>query len=140
MRCEEVMKKEVVTIAPDKSVRTAAQLMRDGKVGFIPVIDAKGQVLGAITDRDIVLRGVAEDKANGTTIRELMSEGSISCSPEDDIGVAHREMARRHVSRLMCIDSSGRLQGVLSLSDLAKFDYREQASETLKEITTRQSI
>ncbi|MCI0572435.1 MAG: CBS domain-containing protein, partial [Myxococcaceae bacterium] len=73
MRVSEVMKREVVTVSPDETVEAAARRMRDANVGFLPVCDADGRPLGTLTDRDVVLRVVAERRSSALPVRAVMT-------------------------------------------------------------------
>ncbi len=138
MTCNDIMKKVVVYLSPEDTARVAAKLMSDADVGFLPVCDNTGKVIGALTDRDIVLRLVASDKPNSTRVAEIMSQEVISCSPDDDIRDAADEMARNQKSRLLVVDDAGKLQGVISLSDLPQFE-PEAATRTLGQISEREA-
>ena len=139
MRCEEIMKKDVECNSPDDAVGNATKIMRDRNVGFLPVCDESKRVLGALTDRDVALRMVAADKPSSTPVREIMTRDCVTCRPEDDIETAQKLMAEHRKSRMICVDASGSVVGVLSLSDIAQHESGERASQTLREISKRES-
>ena len=89
-------------------------------------------MLGTITDRDIAIRLVAAKKPGTTTVEDVMTREVISCSPKDDIRRAQELMAENHKSRIMCLDTGGRLVGVISLSDIAQHEHGARAAETLR--------
>ncbi|WP_242393224.1 CBS domain-containing protein [Anaeromyxobacter oryzisoli] len=139
MRCEEIMKTDVQCVSPRDSVEDAAVRMKDENIGFLPVCDQSNKVLGTITDRDIAIRLVAAKMAPSTFVEDVMTRGVVACRPEDDIRDAERVMAQNHKSRVMCVDESGALVGVISLSDIAQHERGGRASDTLREISERET-
>jgi len=138
MLCEEIMKRDVECVSPADTLEDAARRMRDENIGFLPVCDESHQVMGAITDRDIAIRAVAESLPGTTPVEEVMSEELVSCSPKDDVEVALELMAENRKSRIMCLDADGRLTGVISLSDIAQLEEAGDASETLRQVSQRE--
>jgi CBS domain-containing protein len=139
MRCEVIMKKDVECVSPQDAAEIAARRMRDENIGFLPVCDQSRAVLGTLTDRDIAIRLVAENKPASTQVGDLMTREVIACRPQDDVEEAEKLMSRHQKSRIMCIDESNRLVGILSLSDIARYDRTGLASETLRGITEREA-
>lgn len=140
MRCEEIMKKDVECVGPSDTVQTAAQKMRDVEIGFLPVCDESKNVLGVLTDRDITIRLVASDsQASSTSVESLMSRELVACRPEDDIEKVHELMSQHKKSRICCVDDDGKLVGVISLSDIAQCAEAGRASETLKQVASREA-
>jgi CBS domain-containing protein len=138
MKCATVMKQEVRCILPTDTVQHAADQMHDQILGFLPVCDSEGNVLGTLTDRDIAMRIVRSGKPATTPVEEVMTHEVVACRPEDDIRRAHALMAENKKSRIMCLDDGGHLVGVISLSDLAQRD-QAGASATLREVTAREA-
>jgi CBS domain-containing protein len=136
MRCSEIMKKSVECLGPGDSVKDAAQVMRESNVGFIPVCDQSNNVLGTVTDRDIAIRVVAQGLPPTAPLADVMSNEVVACRESDEIEVGIDLMRQHRKSRIMCLDDTGRLVGVISLSDLAK---RSDASSTLRSVTTREA-
>ena len=137
MLCEEIMKREVECVSPDDTAQSAARIMLDENVGFLPVWEESKNVVGTITDRDLAIRLVAGALPAQSKIGEIMTREVISCTPKDDVRLAERLMARNHKSRIMCVED-GRLVGVISLSDIAQKD-GGRAGQTLAEVTTREA-
>ena len=131
------MKREVQCVSPDDTAQSAARIMLDENVGFLPVCEESKNVVGTITDRDLAIRLVAGALPAQSKIGEIMTREVISCTPKDDIRLAERLMARNHKSRIMCVED-GRLVGVISLSDIAQKD-GGRAGQTLAEVTTREA-
>jgi CBS domain-containing protein len=139
MRCEEIMKREVLTTSEDESIQSAAQTMARSNVGFLPVVDESEQVIGTITDRDITIRAVAEGHApQSCLVADVMSREVVACRPSDDLEEAGRLMAEHHKSRILVIDDDGGLCGVLSLSDIAQ-QPQLRAADTLREVSAREA-
>jgi CBS domain-containing protein len=95
-------------------------------------------VVGALTDRDIATRLVAEDLPTTTAVRKIMTPYVVACLPIDDIHFAEELMAKKQKARVVCIDPTGRLQGILSLTDVAQWE-TERAGEILRQITEREA-
>ena len=139
MRCEDVMKRDVHTVMADDSAATAAAKMRSCDCGFLPVIDERMNVIGVVTDRDLVLRVMAMGKASSTCIRDVMSRDLIACHPGDDLAQAEKLMSGYKKSRIVCMDDKGRLCGVISLSDIAQVEDERRAGKTIRKITEREA-
>ena len=138
MHCREIMKTDIACAAPQATVQSAARTMRDLNIGFLPVCDESMRVIGTLTDRDITIRVVANDVSTLTPVESLMTREVVACRPEDDVGYARELMARNHKSRIMCISFEGRLEGVISLSDIAQLD-ENTGRETLRRVTSREA-
>lgn len=139
MLCEQLMKRDILCVSPDDSVEAAACKMRDHNLGFLPVCDRDGNVLGTLTDRDIAIRCVADGRTCDTTVRELMTCEVVACKPMDDVHDAEQAMGQHQKSRIMCLDDDGRLVGVISLSDIAQHEDGERAARTMRQVTYREA-
>ncbi len=140
MRCEDVMKKDVVTSHSQTSIRAVAQIMRDHEIGFVPVVDESGRAIGAVTDRDLAIKAIAaKDVDLDGPVSSISSQGIVGCRAKDDLREAERLMAVRHVSRVVCLDAKGRPVGVISLSDVAESEEGTTASDTLRQVASRES-
>jgi CBS domain-containing protein len=137
MKCSELMKTNVKCVEIDDTVMDAAAIMKSAGVGFLPVCDANGLPLGVITDRDIVVRVVAEGRDPTTcTVAAAMSLETLSVGPDDDLAIAARRMATEHKSRILVRDEDGAVVGVISLSDLAQTEDADLG--TLKKVSERE--
>lgn len=137
MQCQDIMKRNVACATPNDSAAQAARQMRDGNLGFLPVCDEDGRVLGTLTDRDIAIRLVAEDRSGDRPIDEIMTQEVVACAPDADLSEATRLMRENHKSRVVCTDKDGRLVGVISLSDVAQV--ADDSSSTLRDISARET-
>jgi CBS domain-containing protein len=139
LRCEEIMKRDVECVTLQDSLQLAARKMRDQNVGFLPVCANGKTVAGTITDRDLAVRAVADDRsAAQTRIGDVMTREVVACHPRDPLKRAEQLMSQYHKSRILCIDEAGKLVGVISLSDLAQHQAGE-AALTLRNVTTREA-
>ncbi len=138
MQCESIMKRKIECVSPEERVEQAARRMRDENIGFLPVCDGEGRVMGTVTDRDIAVRLVAADKPASTHVEEIMSRDVVACRPQSDLEEAKRLMATHHKSRILCIDDLGHLAGIISLSDIAQDPKSGPVSETLRDVTQRE--
>lgn len=138
MRCDELMTRDVGVCQSRDSVRDAARKMRELNVGFVPVCDDTGSVLGVVTDRDLALRVLAEGLPLTTVVADVMSEELVACRPEDDVVRAEELMRGNQKNRILCVDDGGRLAGVISLSDLAQIETASRVGELLGDVTERE--
>jgi len=136
MRCSDIMKTKVECLRPEDTVREAARKMRDENIGFVPVCDQDGSPLGAVTDRDIAVRAVANDLESETSLADVMTNELVTVAAEDDVEHAKDLMSEHHKSRIMCLDEDGHLAGIISLSDLAQ---QGGADQVLSEVTRREA-
>ena len=133
MLVRELMTPWVLTVPPETTIQEAARKMRAHRIGMLPV-SRSGEVLGVITDRDIAIRAVADAKhAKLTAVTEIMSTGTVTCSVDHDVEEACSRMQAAHVRRILVLNQSGRLAGVLSVEDIAVRAHKERLSgQTLR--------
>ncbi|MBV9850989.1 MAG: CBS domain-containing protein [Armatimonadetes bacterium] len=103
---------------PDAGIRRAAQMMRDGDYGVVPLVDDQGVLVGVVTDRDIVVRAVAEGRDADTPVRHCMTDDPDTVAQDTPLEQAMTVMTARQVRRLPVVEN-GRLVGMLSLADIA---------------------
>jgi len=113
----EIMMADPVTVSPQTPIDEAARLMRDQNIGDVLIADGD-QLRGLVTDRDLTVRALADDKPPTTSVQEVCSRNPVSCTPDDDVERAAALMREHSLRRLPVVDS-GRLVGVISLGDLA---------------------
>lgn len=115
----DVMTRDVRTMKPSDSVVDAARCMDELNVGVIPVCDGE-KLVGMVTDRDIVVRGLAQKgEVQGMKLADVMS-GSVRCAKEgDDIDQVLGEMAEAQIRRLPVVDENQKLVGIVTLGDIA---------------------
>ncbi len=132
MLVRDVMTHHVVIAAPDASILQVAQMMSEIDSGVIPIVN--DELLGIVTDRDIVVRAVAELLDLESPVSDIMTEGVESCLEDDDLREASRRMADLQMRRLVVFDRDGNVTGILSLGDIAVLN-EELAGVTLEEIS-----
>lgn len=120
MQVSEVMSRQVDLIDPNTMIREAAKKMRDDRVGALPVGE-NDRLVGMVTDRDIIVRAIAEERGLGTTaVREVMSKGVFYCFDDASLDEAGRAMAEHQVHRLPVLNHDKRMVGILAIADIAR--------------------
>ncbi len=132
MKVRDVMTAGVVTAAPTDTIRDVARRMSEVDTGVIPVVQG-GVVTGLITDRDIVLRIVAEDGDVHAPVSQYMTTSVETCQADDNLREAAAKMADLQIRRLIVLENQ-RFAGVLSLGDVAR-EVRGSAARALEEIS-----
>jgi len=119
MLAKDIMSKKPEFLPPNATLKQAADQMRTHDYGFIPVGE-NDRLIGAITDRDIVIRAVCEGKdPNKATLRDIMSKGIHYCLETDYIEKVAQQMEKLQIRRLVVLNSDKRLVGIISLGDIA---------------------
>jgi len=119
MQISQIMNRSVRVISPDTNVRQAAQEMKSLDIGALPVCDGE-KLLGMITDRDIAIRSVADDKdPRSTKVSDIMSPEVIWCFDDASTEEVAAKMADRQVRRIPIVNRQKKLVGVVALADLA---------------------
>jgi CBS domain-containing protein len=122
MQIQEIMSHDVELIDPNSTIRDAACKLRAEDIGALPVGE-NDRLIGMITDRDIVLRCVADDKLpSQCLVRDTMSKKICYCFEDDDLDEAAQMMADHQVRRLPVLNRNKRLVGMISLADISRCD------------------
>ncbi len=137
MRVEEVMSAASGCLE-DEPVSKCAALMRDEEIGFVPICNAAGEPLGAITDRDLAIRVLASGLSADEPVARFMTREVVSCRLGDELKDAEQLMRERQKSRIMVCDGSGRLKGVISLADVADVESDESLGDTVQQVKSDQ--
>jgi len=140
MRLREVMSQRPEYVSPGITLKEAASLMKRNNIGMLLVAD-KDRLLGAITDRDIVVRGIAEGKDPKTTkAKDVMTTKAVCCFDDQEVWEAAQVMEERQVRRLAVLDREKRLVGVVSVGDLAvKTDDESISGEVMRYVAARRN-
>jgi CBS domain-containing protein len=135
MIVKDAMHKGVDWVNPDTPVAELAKLMREHDIGAIP-IGENDRLVGMVTDRDIVCKGLAETTFDPrrVTARDVMTPGIHCCREDDDLAKAVRHMEALKVRRLPVINKSNRMVGMLSLGDLSSSASNDLLSECVKSV------
>jgi CBS domain-containing protein len=120
MKVRDAMAKTISTASPTDTVRRLASVMKKEDCGFVPVVE-EGRLVGVVTDRDIVLRCLANGHGDigHESAAEIMSPAVVTVAPDDDLEEAAHRMARSEVRRLPVLED-GHIVGILSLGNLVQ--------------------
>src|SRR5919201_1991303 len=130
----ELMTSNPCSIDSDKSVAYAAKMMRDENVGLAPIVEGD-RLVGTVTDRDIVVRVIAEGKnPESTMVREVASTDLVTVEPQQDLDEALKLMAKHQVRRLPVVER-GRLVGVVAQADVARQADDSKTGELVEQIS-----
>ena len=162
LRCRDIMTRDVTVAARDTTLEEVARMMRDEDTGVIPVVEpgetasdsvtevqkvparsvSNGKLVGLITDRDIVVRALAEGRdARAVRAEEAMTTELHTVRPNDRVIEAIRKMGDRQVRRLPVVDREGNLRGIISMADIAlETEADRELGEALEEISSGSSF
>lgn len=137
MKCSHIMTKNIKACHPESSIKEAVQLMKQLNCGVIPVVDDDNVLLGIVTDRDIVMYTVLNDKEPELTfLREFMTTPVFTCNANDDLDTAIHKMIKHQVRRIPIVDNNHKLLGLISLGDVAvKAKEEHETFEALEHIS-----
>lgn len=135
MQVKDVMTRTVNVISPDATLKEAATKMKHFDVGSLPVCDG-GRLVGMITDRDIVVRALADDAHSlEAKVVSVMTPSVVFCYENQEVDTVTELMGSKQVRRVLVFDRIKRLVGIVSLGDLAiKGNRREKVAEALEQI------
>src|SRR6478609_833987 len=137
MKIADVMTNNPEFVTPRDSLLEVAQIMAQRDCGVVPIcesIDTR-KLVGCITDRDIVVRLIAEQRELSTPLTDIMSVNVVTCRAEDDIEHARALMEEHQIRRLMVVDDYGSLMGVVATADLARAVEERAVGETVEAIS-----
>ncbi|MBC76628.1 MAG: hypothetical protein CME64_11495 [Halobacteriovoraceae bacterium] len=118
MKAREIMHKGLKTIDGNESLESAAHIMKDSDIGCLPVV-SNGEVVGVLTDRDIVTRCLAEDKDyHSVKASDCMTKKVVSVSEDSEVEEVSRKMVDDKISRVFIEDNQHRPVGLVSVEDL----------------------
>ena len=137
---KDIMTKDVSVCRTDSCLSDAATMMKEKNVGALPICDNQGNLMGMVTDRDLVLRGYAEKQPESTPVQQVMSDHLCQCGPDTTLEEASKMMAEHQVRRLPVVEN-GKMTGIVSLGDLS-LDHMsdEAAGQALHEISERPEL
>lgn len=140
MQCRDLMRRPVENVSPHQSAVTAARAMREKNIGLLAVSDLAGCLVGVVTDRDLAVHVLGEDRDPiATQVADVMTAEVVTCRPEDDLVRAEELMRQHHKSRIVVVDESNRPVGIISLADVAQAD-RAGAADTLAAVAAREVL
>jgi CBS domain-containing protein len=140
LRCSEIMTGSVTTAAAETPLRDIAAMMRDGDMGAVPIVE-NAKLVGIITDRDIVVRAIAEGHDSSTSVNKVMTRDPFTVRPDDFVFQAIRLMGDKQVRRVPVINAEGELKGIIAMADVAlETEDERDIAETLEEISSGSSF
>jgi len=136
MKVKEIMTREVEVVHTGDPVKDAAQKMRIRDIGFLPVFEGD-ELIGALTDRDIILRSTADGLDPNRHIgRDLVTSPIVYCFEDQDVEEAARLMEEHQIRRLAVMGLDGkRLVGVVSLGDVARNGTKKTSAKVLQSVS-----
>jgi CBS domain-containing protein len=137
MKVRQAMHAGAQWVEPGTPLTELARLMREHNIGAIP-IGENDRLVGMVTDRDIVCRGLAAGlDLTSATARDVMSKGIFYCRDTQDVADAARTMEQKKVRRLPVIDQDKRLVGILSVGDISRSSDRALCGEIVQAVSAR---
>ncbi len=139
IKCRELMSKNVSVATQEMHLQEVAKILRTGDIGILPIVEADtNRLVGLVTDRDIVVRAVADGKSvTETGVGEVMTKEIFTAKPDDYVFEAVRTMGDKQVRRVPIVDDQGVLQGIVSMADIAlEMEDEREIAETLEEISS----
>jgi CBS domain-containing protein len=134
LKIKEIMTTDVRTVCSNDSISEAANIMKELDVGAIPVLD-NNMLVGIVTDRDLVLRGLAEGKNSKDAVSNVMTTDIITAAPDTDVHKVADMMAAKQIRRLPIVENNN-LVGIVSIGDMAVEDiFENEAGEALHTIS-----
>lgn len=138
-KCSDVMTKDVVTGTPENTIVEVARLMKTEDIGPVLIVDNEQSktLVGIVTDRDIVVKVIADGQDVDTTrVGDVMSKKLVTCRADDDVDVAMKAMAQFQLRRIPVVGENMKLLGIISQADVAtRVDAPEKTGEVVKEIS-----
>ncbi|MEP7001721.1 MAG: CBS domain-containing protein [bacterium] len=125
MQARDIMTPSPSVGAPGDSLRSIARVMRDSDCGAVPIVDA-GRLVGIITDRDLVIRALADGANGDTPVSNFITASAHCAGPNDDLRVVQAIMVENQVRRVPIVDADGVCLGIISQADLARAALRGQ--------------
>jgi CBS domain-containing protein len=123
LECRDVMNHTVECCRREDIASTIAAIMRDREIGFVPICDEAGAIIGTITDRDLTLRVVAARRhALTTRAMDVLTPELVYCAVDDPLSIAEELMTAYKKSRIVCADDARHPQGIISLADIARVE------------------
>jgi CBS domain-containing protein len=135
-KCSEVMTREPVCCEPGDTIPRAAEVMKREDVGSVPVVQSRddGRLVGIVTDRDIVVKVVADGRrVEDARVSDAMTPNPVCCSEDDDVSRAVSLMEERQVRRMPIVTQDGRLAGIIAQADIATRLQRDRTTGELVE-------
>ena len=134
MTISDIMTRDVQVVRAETTIREAAETMARIDAGSLPVCDGD-RLLGMVTDRDIVVRGIAKGLSGSDTVSRVMTEGVEYCFDDDELTDVEDKMATSQIRRIAVVNRDKKLVGILSLGDVAREARPAEAGDVLEEVS-----
>ncbi|HJR81470.1 MAG TPA: CBS domain-containing protein [Anaerolineales bacterium] len=138
-KCSDIMTKDLVTCTPENTIVEVARLMKTEDIGPVLIVDNEQSktLVGIVTDRDIVVKAIADGQdVNTTRVGDVMSKKLVTCRADDDVDVAMKAMAQFQLRRIPVVEENMRLVGIIAQADVAtRMDAPQRTAEVVKEIS-----
>jgi CBS domain-containing protein len=134
MTISDIMTRDVQVVRAETTIREAAETMAKSDVGALPVCDGD-RLLGMVTDRDIVVRGLAKGLSGTDTVSRVMTEGVEYCFEDDELTDVEDKMATNQIRRIAVVNRDKKLIGILSLGDVSREARPAEAGDVLEEVS-----
>jgi len=133
MKAKDIMTTDVILIRHNDRLWEASDTMLKNNIGFLPVLK-RNNIIGVITDRDIIIRGIANKARSSDKVSKYMTESVIKVHPEDSLETVYQQMKEHKITRILVMDQK-EVEGVISLADLLrKTDYDKENLAILKSL------
>lgn len=120
MRVKDCMCEDIIWATPDTKIKDVAKLMQTNDIGSVPICNSDKKIIGFVTDRDIIVRGIANNvNVDNANVEEIMTKEVIKTTPDTDALSAARIMSYNKIRRLPVIKDN-EVIGMLTIGDLAK--------------------
>lgn len=119
MKAREIMSRNLLTVGPATGLAEAARLMAVEDLGALPVVD-RGMLVGVVTDRDIVVRALANRLPSSTPVSQVMTASPVTCGDDESLDDVLEVMADEQVRRVPITSDEGDLIGIVSIADIAR--------------------
>ena len=135
MKVKDVMHKGVSWVQPDASLNAIAKIMKTEDIGAVPVGE-NDKLVGMVTDRDIICRGLGNDKnLEKLTAKDVMTKGITYCRANEEVDDAIRIMESKQIRRLPVIDKDKRMVGMLSIGDISHSLSQQMTGEVMRAVS-----
>lgn len=137
--CEDLMTPNPICCLPTDTVRSVGELMKNGNIGSIPVIDnsQSKKLIGIITDRDLAIKVIGQGRDPNTTLAEaVMTRKVVSCRPDDELQLALNAMSENQLRRIVIVDNVNKILGIISQADIAtRGNQPQETAKIVKDIS-----
>jgi CBS domain-containing protein len=134
MKVRDIMTRDVKTARPEDTIQQVARLMSETDTGVIPITEGL-RPIGLLTDRDIVIRALAEGRGLETTASQIMTTNLELVQEDDDLTDVTDRMSRQQIRRVLVVDNNRDLCGIVSLGDVSLEDKAKPTGKTLEQIS-----